>query len=51
MWNSFQTDAYEGMIAETIKITGHGGKAIRAYAARPLGGEPAPGLVLIPHMP
>lgn len=31
MWNEFQTDAYEGMIAETIGITGHDGKSVRAY--------------------
>ena len=50
-WNSFQTDDYEGLIAETIKIPGHEGKPIRAYYARPMGAGPHPGLVLIPHMP
>lgn len=50
-WNSFQTDAYDGMIAETISIPGHDGEPIRAYYSRPLGAGPYPGIVLIPHMP
>ena len=51
MWNSFLISDYEGMIAETIKIFGHSGKAIRAYYSRPLGEGPFPSIVLIPHMP
>lgn len=51
MWNSLQTDAYEGMIAETIRISGYEGDSIRAYYSRPLGAGPFPGIVLIPHMP
>jgi carboxymethylenebutenolidase len=43
--------AYEGMIAETLTITGHNGDAISAYAARPLGAGPFPGVVLIHHNP
>ena len=51
MWNSFPVFGYEGMIAETVGITGHDGKPIRAYYSRPLGLESFPGIVLIPHMP
>ena len=51
MWNSFKVSAYEGMIAETVGMTGHDGKTIRAYYSRPLGVESFPGIVLIPHMP
>ena len=51
MWNSKRVQEYEGMIAETVGITGHDGKPIRAYYSRPLGQERFPGIVLIPHMP
>ena len=51
MWNSFNVSDYEGMIAETVRITGHEGKPVRAYHARPLGKGPFPGITLIPHMP
>ena len=51
MWNSLNTGEYEGMIAETVLVQGHGGEDIRAYHARPMGPGPFPGLVLIPHMP
>jgi carboxymethylenebutenolidase len=47
----FQTDMYEGMLAETITIHGAGGDVINAYFARPLGPGPFPGIVLIHHMP
>ena len=43
--------AYEGMIAETVSIDGHGNEAVSAYVARPLGPGPFPGMVLIHHMP
>ncbi|HEX3885591.1 MAG TPA: dienelactone hydrolase family protein [Stellaceae bacterium] len=43
--------AYEGMIAETVRITGHNGDPVSAYVARPLGAGPFPGMVLIHHMP
>ena len=43
--------AYEGMIAETISINGDKNEPISAYAARPLGPGPFPGVVLIHHAP
>ncbi len=43
--------AYNGLIAETINMIGHEGDQIDAYLARPLGGGPFPGVVLIHHMP
>ena len=33
----YQTDMYEGLLAETITIQGHAGQNINAYYARPLG--------------
>lgn len=47
----YQTDMYEGLLAETITIPGAGGDLINAYCARPLGPGPFPGVVLIHHMP
>ncbi|MCB0159404.1 MAG: dienelactone hydrolase family protein [Caldilineaceae bacterium] len=47
----YQTDQYEGMIAETVTITGANGDEIYAYLARPLGPGPFPGMVLAHHMP
>ena len=47
----YTTDVYESMLAETITIQGHGGDAINAYFARPLGDGPFPGVVLIHHAP
>lgn len=47
----YQTDMYEGMLAETITIHGTNGDAINAYFARPLEPVPFPGLVAIHHMP
>jgi carboxymethylenebutenolidase len=46
-----RTDHYEGMIAETTAIQGHGGDYIDAYVARPLGSGPYPGIVLFHHRP
>ncbi|MCL2833618.1 MAG: dienelactone hydrolase family protein [Treponema sp.] len=51
MWNQLQTDAYEGMIAETVTMTGYKGDRIHAYFSRPIGSNPVPGIILIPHMP
>lgn len=51
MWNQFRTDAYQGMLAETIPMKGDKGELFNAYFARPLGPGPFPGIVLVPHMP
>ncbi len=42
---------YEGLLAENLYIEGHSGDKIETYLARPLGGGPYPGVVLIHHMP
>lgn len=47
----YQTDMYEGMLAETISVTGAEGDQIGAYFARPLGPGPYPAVVLIHHLP
>ncbi len=47
----YQTDMYEGMLAETVTLQGAQGDAINAYFARPLGPGPFPGMVLIHHLP
>ncbi len=39
----YQTDMYEGMLAETVTIPGAGGDLINAYFARPLGAGAVPG--------
>lgn len=45
------TGEFEGIIAETVSVRGHGGDFIHAYAARPPGPGPFPGMVLIHHRP
>ena len=45
------TDQYEGMVAETVTVTGHGGDVVHAYYARPTGPGPFPGVVVLHHMP
>ncbi len=47
----YHTDMYEGMLAETITVSGANGDAINAYYARPLGPGPFHGVVLVHHMP
>ena len=49
--HGYTTDMYEGMLAETVTITGHGGDALHTYLARPLGPGPFPGVVMIHHIP
>ncbi len=41
----------EALSAETIRITGHGGDEIEAYAARPLESGVFGSVVVIHHMP
>ena len=47
----YQTNQYEGILAETAVIRGANGDLINAYFARPLGPGPYPGMVLIHHLP
>ena len=41
----------DGMVAETITISGHAGDEIEAYFARPVEGNDQPSVVVIHHMP
>jgi len=45
------THTYEGQIAETVTFIGDKSDRIEAYAARPLGPGPFPGVVVIHHNP
>ena len=47
----YETNMYEGMLAETITIAGAGSELINAYFARPLGPGPFPGMIIVHHMP
>jgi carboxymethylenebutenolidase len=47
----YETNMYEGMLAETVTMPGANGDVINAYYARPLGPGPYPGMVIIHHMP
>jgi carboxymethylenebutenolidase len=51
MWNSFSTDAHLGISTEVITYPGGNGDEIHAYVARPIGDDPAPGVVAVHHMP
>jgi carboxymethylenebutenolidase len=50
-WNSFQTDARDGLTAEVIAYAGGHGDEIHAYVARPSTDEPVPGVVAVHHLP
>ena len=47
----YTTDMYEGLMAETVSMSGANGDTINAYFARPLGDGPFPAMVLAHHMP
>ena len=47
----YQTDMYEGLMAETVMMTSANGDWINAYFACPLGTGPFPAVVLAHHMP
>ena len=47
----YQTNMYEGMLAETVTFQGANHDTINAYFARPLGAGPFPGMIIIHHMP
>jgi carboxymethylenebutenolidase len=47
----YQTNMYEGMLAETVIYPGADDELINAYLARPLGAGPFPGVVVVHHMP
>lgn len=47
----YETNMYEGMMAETTTFHGANGDVINGYFARPLGAGPFPGIVVIHHMP
>jgi carboxymethylenebutenolidase len=51
MWNSFSTDAHQGIVAEITTYAAGQGDLIHAYVARPEGHGPFPSLVLVHHMP
>ena len=47
----YQTNMYEGMLAETVTMQGHKGDKINTYFAKPLGDGRFPGMVVIHHAP
>ena len=47
----YQTNMYEGVLAETVTMQGFKGDKINAYFAKPLGEGRFPGMVLIHHAP
>jgi carboxymethylenebutenolidase len=51
MWNSFQTNSHQAILAEITMYTAGNGDLIHAYAARPEGDGPFPGIVAVHHLP
>lgn len=51
MWNSFSTDAHQGLVAEVTTYAAANGDLIHAYVARAEGDGPFPGIVLVHHLP
>jgi carboxymethylenebutenolidase len=51
MWNSFTTDANNGISSEVITYQGGNGDQIHAYVAQPVTEGPRPGIVAVHHMP
>jgi len=45
------TPSYDAVLSESVTLAGHGGDPIEGYLARPLAPGPAPGVVVIHHMP
>jgi carboxymethylenebutenolidase len=50
-WNSLRTDQVTGMVTSNVTLTGYNGDTVHAYAARPEGPGPFPGVVLTHHVP
>jgi carboxymethylenebutenolidase len=50
-WNSFRTDANNGITTEVITFPGGNGDEINAYVARPAVEATRPGVVAVHHMP
>src|SRR5919202_4089579 len=50
-WNSYQTNEGTTITAGIITFKGGNGDEIHSYLARPTGGGPYPGVVLIHHLP
>lgn len=47
----YQTNQYQGVMAESVAVQAPDGVMINAFFARPLGPGPFPGMVLVHHMP
>jgi carboxymethylenebutenolidase len=50
-WNSFSTDANNGITTEVITFPGGNGDEVNAYVARPAVDATRPGVVVVHHMP